>query len=69
MATLFKVIHKQTPSINKTLGIFSFKTEAEEYLRDLLEEYHESIADAEDYHHEALDNRFLATHKIVPFNH
>jgi hypothetical protein len=65
MATLYKVIHRKTPTLNETLGIFSFKSEAKEYLDNLLEEYHESMADAEDYHHRALDNRFWTSHKIV----
>ena len=68
MATLFKVIHTKSSTLNETLGVFSFKSEAEEYLNNLIEEYHEEIGFEEDYYHMALENSFWSTHKIVPFN-
>jgi hypothetical protein len=61
----YKVLHEKTSTLNQTLGVFNTREEANDYLEDLLEEYHESMADAEDYHHRALDNRFWTSHKIV----
>jgi hypothetical protein len=69
MGKLYKVLHEKTSTLNQTLGIFPFKSEAEEFLHNLIDEYHEEIAFEEDYCHLLLDNRFWSTHKIVEVNH
>ena len=61
----YKVLHEKTSTLNQTLGVFNTREEANDYLEDLLEEYHEGMAFEADHHHRALDNRFWTSHKIV----